>query len=183
MDNYLSYVAIDLADESKQMLFHLVSQIIPESDYFQSLDPGYAYINGNVAKKGHLTLCYGIKNLDFKKRFDAAKLKINWQHTAVIKNIQINLGYQGKYYVVVAIPEIDKDIFEFDIWIRSNSDIIPDSATFDPHLALCYIKNSGNYPTEIFKDLQEKLVGKTVNFGSVNLYPSKGQEKISLVIF
>lgn len=181
MDNDLSYVAIDLTDESKQMLFDLVSQIIQKKDYFQSFDPGYTYINGNVAKIGHLTLCYGITNLDLKQRFEASELKLNWQNGAVIKDIQINLGYQGKYYAIVALPEISKDIFEFDEWIRSSNDIIPDSAPFDPHLALCYIKNPGNYPAEIFKEIRKKLVGKAVEFESINFYPPKGQKKITLV--
>lgn len=183
MNNYLSYVAIDLTDESKQMLFNLISQTIQEKDYFQSLDPGYAYINGNVAKKGHLTLCYGIKNLDMKKKFEEAKLKLDWQHYAVIKDIQINLGYQGKYYVIVAIPEVDKNIFSLDTWIRNSNEIIADSSPFDPHLALCYIKNQGNYPSEIFKNIQEKLIGKTVEFDSLNFYLPNGQEKITLVKF
>lgn len=40
MNNNLGYVAIDLSDVSRQMLFDIVSQKIPEKDYFKSSDPG-----------------------------------------------------------------------------------------------------------------------------------------------
>lgn len=181
MDNP-GYVAIDLTEESKQMLFDLINQKIPNKDYYQSQDPGYTYINGNVSKKGHLTICYGVKNTNLKEKFDVAKLKINWQKKSKIKNIQINPGYKGLYYIVVAIPEIDKDIYTFDQWIRENNDIVIESFAFDPHLALCYIKNQDNCDSsEILKYFQEKLIGKTVEFESVNFYPSQDQEKITLI--
>lgn len=171
MNNNLGYIAIDLSDASRKMLFDIVSQKISEKDYFQSFDPGYTYINGNVCQKAHLTICYGIKNPDLKKRFKAAKLKLKWQQDIKIKDVQINLGYEGKYYILVIIPEINQDIFLFDSWIRKNNEIIPDASPFDPHLALCYIKNqSDEYPTKLLKYFQEKLIGKTMEFESVNFY-------------
>lgn len=180
--NNLGYIAIDFTDTSKQMLFDIVSQKIPEEDYYQSFDPGYSYINGNVCLKGHLTICYGIKNPDLEKRFKTAKLKLNWQQDIKIKDIQINLGYKGEYYIVVAIPEIDQDIFLFDSWIRQNNEVDSDALPFDPHLALCYIKNQGNgYATEILKYFQEKLIGKTLKLESLNFYPPPGQKKITLI--
>lgn len=175
----LGGIGIDLTEESKQMLFEVVSKLIPKKDYFQSFDPGYTYINGNVTKKGHITICYGVKNSNLKKQFDSSNLKIKWQKVSVIKEIQINLGYQGLYYVIVAIPEIDKDILLFYDWVRKNNELLPDSPSFDPHLALCYIKNQGNYPKELLKKLQQKLVGKTVKFDSVNFYYA--DEKIGSV--
>lgn len=184
MDNNLGYIAIDLSDTSKQMLFDIVSQKIQEKDYFKSNDPDYTYINGNVCKKGHLTICYGVKNLDVQKRFQAVKLKINWKQNIKIKNIQINLGYMGKYYIIVAIPEIDKDIFSFDSWIRQNNEIVSDASSFDPHLALCYIKNQNNAnPTQLLKYFQDNLIGKTVKLESVNFYPPMSQGKVVLFRF
>ncbi len=184
MSNDLGYVVIDLSGTSRQMLFDIISQKIPGKDYFQSFDPGYTYINGNVSLKGHLTICYGIKNLDLEKRFKAAKLKLNWQQNIKIKNIQINLGYKGEYYIVVAIPEIDQNILLFDSWVRQNNEIVSESLPFDPHLALCYIKNQDNrYPTEILKYFQEKLTGKTLKLESLNFYPPLGQKKITLTRF
>ena len=171
MNSNLGYIAIDLTDASRQMLSDIVSQKIPEKDYFQSFDSGYTYINGNVCRKAHLTICYGIKNLDSEKRFKATKIKLNLQHNAKIKDIQINLGYTGKYYIIVAVPEISQDIFRFDAWIRRTNEIIADALPFNPHLALCYIKNEGNgYPTKILKYFQQKLIGKTVEFESFNFY-------------
>ncbi len=171
MNDSLGYVAIDLTDTSKDMLFEIVSQRIPEKDYFQSFDPGYTYINGNVCQKAHITVCYGIKNTGLGKRFKAAKIKLDWQRKARIKDAQINLGYMGKYYIVVVIPEIEKDIFKFDSWVRLSNDIIPETLPFNPHIALCYIKNQDNkYPDKLLKYFQEKLVGKTVGFEAVNLY-------------
>jgi len=182
MNNDLGYIAIDLSDVSRQMLFDIVSQKIPEKDYYQSLDSDYPYIDGNVSQKAHLTICYGITNLDLEKRFKAAKLKLNFKPSTKIKAIQINLGYKGEYYILVADPEIDKDIFSFDSWIRDNNQIVTDSSHFDPHLALCYIKNQGNENTaEILKYFQDKLIGKTVNFESVNFYTPMSQEKITLI--
>ena len=182
MSHNLGYVAIDLSNASRQMLFNSICQNIPEKNYFQSLDLDYTYINGNVSQKGHITLCYGIKNSDLKKKFKAAKLKLTWQHSALIEDIQINLGYGGKYYIVVAIPEIHEDIFSYDQWIRNNNNIISGSSFFNPHLALCYIKNlNNNYLSKILKTLREKLVGKTIEFESVNFYPPKDQEKINLI--
>ncbi len=175
----LGGIGIDLSDASKQMLFDLMSQLISEKDYFQSHDLGYTYINGNVTKKGHITICYGVKNPDLKKQFDNSKLKINWQHSALIKDIQINLGYQDLYYVVVAIPEISKDIYSLNDWVRANNDLIPDSPSFEPHIALCYIKNQRQLPSKIFKDLQEKLISKTIEFQSVNFY--SGDNKIGSI--
>ncbi len=184
MDNDLGYIAIDLSNASRQMLFDIVSQEIPKKDYYQSLDPDYAYINGNVSQKAHLTICYGIKNLDIEKRFKAAKLKLNFKRNIKIKNIQINLGYRGEYYIIVAIPEIDKDTFSFNSWIRQNNEIITDAPDFDPHLALCYIKNQGNEDVgEILRYFQENLIDKTVKFDSVNLYTPTSQEKITLIRF
>lgn len=180
MNNNFGYIAIDLTDTSKQMLFDIISQKIPEKDYFQSLDPGYAYINGNVCQKGHITICYGIKNTDLGKRFEAAKIKIDWQRNTKIKDVQINLGYKAKYYIIVAVPEINKDFFRFDSWIRQNNEIIPDALPFNPHIALCYIKNQDNeYPTELLKYFQEKLIGETVEFESINFYHK--QSRISLI--
>ncbi len=181
MNNDLGYVTIDLSDASKQMLFDIVFQKIPKKDYYQSPDPGYTYINGNVCQKGHLTICYGIKNSDLGKKFKDAKLKLNWQRKIKIKNIQINLGFEKKYYILVAIPKINKDIFSFDTWIRQTNDIVSNASPFDPHLALCYIKNQGTrYSTGILKYFQEKLIGKTIEFESVNFYPPLNQEKITL---
>lgn len=171
MNNNLGYVAIDLSDTTKQMLFDFVSQQISKKDYFQSFDPGYTYINGNVCLKAHLTICYGVENSDLEKRFKNAKIKLNWQRTTKIKDVQINLGYMGKYYIVVVTPEIKKDIFWFNSWIRQNNEIIPEALPFDPHIALCYVKNQNNeYPTELLKYFQEKLIGKTLEFESVNFY-------------
>lgn len=175
----LGAVGIDLTDASKQMLYNLISQLIPKKDYFQSFDPGYTYINGNVTKKGHITICFGVKNSNLKQQFDSSNLKINWQKSVVIKEIQINLGYQGLYYVIVAISQIDKAVYLFDKWVRSNNELMPDSPSLDPHIALCYIKNQGSYPTGLFKKLQEKLVGKTVEFDSVNFY--SGDDKIGSI--
>lgn len=184
MNNSLGYVAIDLSDVSRQMLFNTVSQKIPEKDYFKSSDPGYTYINGNVCQKGHLTICYGIKNLNLEKRFKAARIKLNWKPKIKIKDIQINLGYMGKYYIIVAVPEIDQSIFSFDSWIRQNNEIVSDASPLDPHLSLCYIKNQDKVnPTELLKYFQEKLIGKTVKIESVNFYPPLGQEKITLIKF
>lgn len=181
MNNDLGYIAIDLSNASRQMFSDIVSEKISGKDYFQSFDPGYTYINGNVSLKAHLTICYGIKNLDLEKRLKMAKLKLNFSRNIKIKNVQINLGYKGEYYIIVAIPEVDKNIFSFDSWIRQNNEIVTDAPPFDPHLALCYIKNKGNgYKTEILKYFQEKLVGKTINLESVNFYPPLGQEKITL---
>lgn len=182
MNNNLGYVAIDCSDESKQMLFNIVSQKIPEKDYFRSQDPGYTYINGNVCQKSHLTICYGIKNLDLEKRFKAAKLKLNLQKNIKIKDIQIHLGYQSKYYIIVAIPEVYQDIFSLDSWIRQNNDIVPDASSFDPHLSLCYVKNQDNTsPADLLKYFQEKLIGKTIRFESVNFYLPQDEEKITLI--
>lgn len=182
--NNLGYIAIDFTDAGKQVLFDIVSQRIPEKDYYQSFDPGYTYINGNVCLKGHLTICYGIKNLDLEKRFRAAKLIINWRQDIKIKDIQINLGYKGEYYIVVAIPEIDQNIFLFESWIRQSNEIVSDALPFDPHLALCYIKKQDNgYPTEILKYFQEKLIGKTLKLESLNFYPPLSQKKITLTKF
>lgn len=184
MNNDLGYIAIDLTDSSKQILFDVVSQMIPKEDYYQSLDSGYTYINGNVCLKSHLTICYGIKNLDLEERFKAAKLIINWQKEIKIKNIQINLGYQGKYYIVVAIPEIDQDIFLFDSWIRQNNEVISNTLPFDPHIALCYLKNKETInPAETLKYFQEKLIGKTLKLESLNFYPPLGKDKITLIRF
>lgn len=180
MNNNLGYIALDLSSASKGALFDIVSKKIPEKDYFQSLDPGYAYINGNVCQKAHVTICYGIKNLDLKKKFKAAKLKLNWQLNARIKAIQINLGYKGKYYIIVAIPKINREIFLFDSWIRQNNEIIPDALPFNPHIALCYIKNQDNIcSTELLKYFQEKLNGKIIEFEAVNFYNK--QRFISLI--
>lgn len=171
MDNNLGYVAIDLFESSKQMLFDIVSRKISGKDYFQSFDPGYTYINGNVCLKAHLTICYGIKNPDLEKRFKDAKIKINWQRNTKIKDVQINLGYKAKYYIIVAIPQINEDMFHFDSWIRQNNEVISNNLPFDPHIALCYIKNQNNiHPTKLLKYFQEKLVGKTLEFESVNFY-------------
>ncbi len=184
MNNDLGYIAIDLTYSSKQMLFDIVTQKIPEKDYFQSFDPGYTYINGNVSLEGHLTICYGIKNLDLEKRFKAAKLIINWQQNIKIKDIQLNPGYQGKYFIIVAIPEIDQNIFLFDSWIRQNNDVVPNTSPFDPHIALCYIKNQDNgYPSEILKYFKEKLIGKTLKLESLNFYPPQNQKRITLIKF
>lgn len=182
MNKNPGYVAIDLSDKSKQMLFDVINQKISKNDYFQSFDPGYTYINGNVCKKGHLTICYGVKNSNLKNKFDDARLKLKWQNKSTIKNIQVNLGYKGLYYIVVTIPEIDKDIYKFDQWIRKNNDIIPDSSVFDPHMALCYVKNSDKISAEkLLAKLQKCLVGKEIEFESVNFYPPMDQTKETLV--
>lgn len=181
MNNNLGYVAIDLTKPSRQMLFDIVSKKIPEKDFFRSLDSGYTYINGNVCKKGHLTICYGIKNLDLKERFKTAKLKINWQKSIKIKNVQINLGYKEKYYVVVAIPEINQNIFLFNSWIRQNNELVSDALPFDPHIALCYLKKRNNeYPNEVLKYFQKKLIGKNLKLESLNYYLPLGKSKITL---
>ncbi len=169
-DDHLGGLGIDLTEESRQMLFDLFAQLIPEKNYYQSFDPGYTYINGNVAKKGHVTICYGVKNSNLKKQLEDSDLKINWQKTALIKEIQVNIGYQGLYYVIVAIPEIDKNTYEYADWIRANNELMPVSPAFDPHIALGYVKNQGKFPTEIFEQLKEKLIGKSVEFDSVNFY-------------
>lgn len=171
MDNNLGYVAIDLSDTSKQMLFDIVSQKIPRKDYFQSFDPGYTYINGNVCLQAHLTICYGVKNPNLGKRLKTSEIKLEWQRNTKIKAVQINPGYMEKYYIIVAIPEISEAFFRLDSWIRQNNEVIPESLPFDPHIALCYVKNQNNvYPTELLKFFQEKLVGKALEFESVNLY-------------
>lgn len=181
MSNNLGYVALDLSESSKQMLSDIVSQKIPEKDYFQSFDPGYTYINGNVSLKAHLTICYGIKNQDLEERFKVAKLKLSWQQSIKIKDMQINLGYERKYYVIIAIPEIDQEIFSFDSWIRQKNEVTPETSPFDPHIALCYIKNKDkNYPVELLKYFQEKLISKTLKIESLNFYPPLGQKKIAL---
>src|SRR5437870_3173482 len=102
----LGGVGIKLTEESKQELFDLINQLISENQYFQSFDEGYTYINGNVTKKGHITVCTSIKNADLKERFEEANLDIK-QRSAKIKEIQINLGWEGLYYIIVAIPEIE----------------------------------------------------------------------------
>lgn len=182
MNNNLGYVAIDCSDESKQMLSNIVAKKITEKDYFRSQDPGYTYINGNVCQKSHLTICYGIKNLDLEKRFKATKLKLNLQKNIKIKDIQIHIGYQSKYYIIVAIPEVDQDAFLFDSWIRKNNEVAPESLPFDPHLSLCYVKNQDNTsPADLLKYFQEKLIGKTIGFESVNFYLPQSEEKITLI--
>lgn len=184
MSNDLGYIAIDLSDDNRQMLSDIVSQKIQEEDYFKSQDSGYTYINGNVCLKAHLTICYGIKNLDLDKKFKVAKLKINWQKNIKIKDVQINLGYLEKYYIIVAVPEIDQNIFSFDSWIRQNNEIVSDSLPFDPHISLCYIKNQNNKnPTKILQYFQEKLISKTLELESLNFYPPQGREKITLIKF
>lgn len=171
MNNNLGYVTIDLTDASKQMLFNIISEKIPEKDFFQSFDSGYTYINGNVSRKAHLTICYGIENLDLEKRFKTAKLKLKWLRNTKIKEIQINLGYKGKYYIIVAIPEISEAIFQFDSWIRQNNEIFPDALPFDPHIALCYIKNKKDMrPAKLLKYFQDKLIDKIIEFDSINFY-------------
>jgi hypothetical protein len=167
-DDHLGGIGIDLTQESRQMLFDLFAQLVPEKDYYQSFDPGYTYINGNVAKKGHVTICYGVKNFNLKKHLEDSDLKINWQKTALIKEIQVNLGYQDLYYVIVAIPGIDKEIYAYSDWISANNELVPISPAFDPHIALGYIKNPGHFPSEILEELKEKLLGKSVEFESVN---------------
>lgn len=168
--DHLGGIGIDLTQGSKQMLFDIFAQLVPEKDYYQSFDPGYTYINGNVAKKGHVTICYGVNNLNLKKQLEDSDLKINWQKKALIKEIQVNLGYQGLYYVIVAIPKIDEVIYKYSEWIRVNNELMPNSPIFDPHIALGYMKNPGHFPSEILEELKEKLIGKSVEFESVNFY-------------
>ena len=178
----LGGVGIELTEQSKQMLSDMVAKLISEEDYFQSFDEGYTYINGNVAKKGHITVCMGIKNSDLKQKFEKSQLKIN-QSNCTIKEIQINLGYQGLYYIIVAIPEVGEDILAFNEWIRSNNDIHPGSPDFDPHISLCYIKNPGKYPGELYKEFQDKLIGKKLDFESIHFSKPYSEEKIKLNTF
>lgn len=166
----LSGVGIDLTLESKQLLFKTIEEFIPQKDFYKSSDLGYSYINGNVTNNGHLTICFNVKNPNLYQQFISSGLNIKWPRNAVIKEIQVNLGWQNLYYVVVAIPQLDNEIYKFDNWIRSNNQLLPDSPIFDPHIALCYIKNTGVFLKELFEKLKKQLIGKTVNFESVNFY-------------
>lgn len=182
MKNDFGYVVLELTLKSKKMLSDIVSLKFLKKDFFVSSDPGYTHINGNVCQKAHVTICYGIKNSDLQKRFKASKLNIRWQKTAKIKNAEVNLGYMDKYYIIVAIPEISHNIHLFGSWIRKNNELISDAPVFDPHISLCYIKNTFNdYPTEILDFFQKKMVGKTVQFDSVNFYTPKIRQKRTLV--
>jgi hypothetical protein len=63
-----------------------------------------------------------------------------------------------------------KDIYYFSDWIRANNELMPNPPIFDPHIALGYIKNPGHFPSEILEELKVKLIGKSVEFESVNFY-------------
>lgn len=181
MNNDFGYVALDLTPKSRKMLSDAVSLKFSKKNFFVSQDPGYTYINGNVCKKAHVTVCYGINNSDLQSRFKASKQNIRWQKTTKIKNVEVNLGYMDKYYIIVAIPEISNGIHLFDSWIRENNELIPDASALDPHISLCYIKNTFNkYPTGILEFFQKKMVGKTVQFDSVNFYTPKNRQRKTL---
>ena len=178
----LGGIGIELSEESKDTLFQLVDGLIAKNDYFQSFDEGYTYINGNVSKKGHITVCTGIYSADVKKKFDHSELKIS-QSSCTIKEIQINLGYQELYYIIVAIPQVESEILLFNDWIRKNTVVHAGAPEFDPHITLCYIKNQGQYPAVLYQEFKKALVGKKLDFKSIHFSVPYTKEKETLIQF
>ncbi len=172
-------VQIDVDTTSKVFLLNAVANLIPK-DWFYFSDT-VSYVKGNVSASAHLTICYGVKNGDLNTKLK--QTKINLQNVKESKIIKIGfwMGFQNRYILIFAVPEVSKEIFELDEWIRKNNGIAEISLKFEPHISLCYIKNISKISAiELVKKISNCLLGKTMEYEGIYFVKPISGEKVRL---
>lgn len=172
-------VQVDVDTKSKEYLHNAVSNLIPKDWFYFSNT--VSYIKGDVSPLAHLTICYGVINGDLNIKLK--QTKNNLQHVNESKIIKIGfwLGFQNQYILIFAVPEVSKEMFELDKWIRKNNEIAETSLKFEPHISLCYIKNiSKIYAIELVKNFSNCLLGKTMEYEGIYFVKPISGEKVRL---
>jgi len=172
-------VQVDVDTKSKEYLHDAVSNLIPKDWFYFSNT--VSYVKGDVSPLAHLTICYGVKNGDLNTKLKQTKINLQPVKESKIKKIGFWMGLQNRYILIFAVPELSKEIFEFDKWIRKNNEITETSLKFEPHISLCYIKNISKISAiELVKTFSNCVMGKTIEYEGIYFVKPISGEKIRL---
>lgn len=167
--NEAGYVQIEVAPDSRSRLQTVVSELIPDELLYKS--PEISYINGNVADKAHLTICYGIENSDLAEKFHRTGTKIKGHGTSTIVEVNFKAGCQDLYYSIFITPMVSDDVHKLNNWIKKNNTIAPTSRNFEPHITLCYIENKARLNIhELTEKIRQRLRWQSIQFDGVYFY-------------
>ncbi len=177
--NESGYVQIEVAPDSRSQLQAIISEQIPSELLYKS--PEISSINGNVADKAHLTICYGVENSDLVEKFRHTGTKIKSKGASTIVDVNFRVGYQDLYYSIFIVPMISDDIHQLNDWIRKNNTISPISGDFQPHITLCYIENKAQVNiSKLTEKIRQRLRWQSLQFDGIYFHKPVTGEKVAI---
>lgn len=147
-----AYIEVTFDKDIKDYFSKIVKQLTPNNNFYYSTDPEYSHIKGDVTKKLHCTLFFGINpdTINDKKLLDIID-NADFKELTLGDFVLFN-GWENQYKIICievldengSFTKFAKKIEEF----VNNKDI---KYEVKPHISLAYVQSNYELPKQPLK--------------------------------